>query len=187
MTRLYQLETIDWMISRYESEEGKEKQNRVADGLYRIFSSRHAAMDSIERCDPLSAIFSKWCLYLIYRPNVTVQPGATRSTVNLLPIGLDDARGEEICGCWIAPVNARPEREDIVGFDSVGMLETVVNQHVLMLPALKSRQNRNQPELYFDNMYYCIGDKWMERDSSGQFVGYKITSSEMFKDWETII
>ncbi len=86
----------------------------------------------------------------------------------------------------MAPITARPENMDVFGFDSVRMVETVVKQHVLMLPELKTQQNRNQQELYFDNMYYCIGDKWMERDSSGQFVGYKITTSEMFKDWESI-
>lgn len=185
LTRLYRMETIDWMINRYESE-GKDKHNRVADGLYRIFPSREAAIDSIKKCDPLSAIVSKGNLWLLYRPNVTTQPGATRSSVNLLKIGLDDTRGKEICGCWMAPITARPENMDVFGFDSVRMVETVVKQHVLMLPELKTQQNRNQQELYFDNMYYCIGDKWMERDSSGQFVGYKITTSEMFKDWESI-
>ena len=186
LTRLYQQETIDWIVSRYVDENASKTQSRVIEGLYSIFRNRETAIGAVLRNEPLSALILKGDVWLAYRPTGENHFNAsivkTRSSVNLLKVRFDHAAsGEEIGGCWMEPIAAGKEEEDVVNFGSIEMLENAVKQHVLMLPAMKIGQHRNT--LKFVNLYYCIGDKWTERDSSGQFVSYAI-NSEIFEDWD---
>ena len=79
------------------------------------------------------------------------------------------------------------ECSDAVGFESVPELEKSVKQHLLMLPAVETYNGagRQQDQVTFGNMYYCIGDNWTELNSSGQLIAYTITS-EMFSEWESL-
>ena len=179
LTRLYQQETIDWMLSRHANTTTGEnntmnKQDRVIEGLFSVYRSRIAAINAIEKNEPLSAIFSKGNVWLTYRPtgrNDLETGQNARSSANLLKVCfLGRDRGQEIGGCWMEPISAGggEDSNDIINFVSISMLETAVNQHILMLPAMKTEGNL----LQFENLYYCIGDKWTERDSFGNFVSY---------------
>jgi hypothetical protein len=184
MTKLYQQETIQWMLTRYASDRGVVKQDRACDGLYSIFKSRADALNAISERLPMSAILSKGVVWLTYRPSATERPvgeRGTRSQVGLLRVYFDDENGKLVCGCWMAPINVGPSSADVAAFPSVGKLEDSVRQHVLMLPALMLPDGAKDPS--FANLYYCLGDKWTERNNVGSFVDYSI-SDDMFRDWE---
>ena len=163
------------------------KKDRSIEGLYSVYRNRDAATGAILRNEPLSAIIAKGDIWLTYRPigQKDLEAGLeTRSSVSLLKLYFDcQASGKEICGCWMQPIVAGKEFEDIVGFGSFAMLEETVKQHVLLLPAMQVGQQRSVVQ--FENLYYCIGDKWTERDSSGKFVPYAI-NSDMFQGWNNL-
>ena len=190
MTKLYQQETIDWMISRGESETTTGVPSRRDEvGLYVIYKNRTDAVNAIGRCAPLSAVYAKGKVWLVYRPHgyLADNTKVSRSTVNLMQVTFDYTRGKELCGCWMAPITVSgAECSDYAGFKSVSELEKVVKQHLLMLPAVETNgAGRQQNQVTFSNMYYCIGDKWTELNSSGQLIAYTITS-EMFSEWESL-
>ena len=194
MKRLYQQETIDWIVSGYTNndEKGSLKQDRVIEGLYSVYRNRNDAINAIGRNEPLSAIIVDNDVWLTYRPTSGAMmnwnaghPPATRSSVSLLKICFGRCavnRGEEICGCWMEPIAAGDENDDKVGFGSFAMLENVVEQHVLMLPLMRVL-GQQRGVVYSENLYYCIGDKWTERDSSGNFSSYAL-HSDMFQEWK---
>ena len=182
MTKLYQQETIQWMLSRYDTDGGETKKDRVCDGLYSVFKSRSQALQAIESCLPMSGILSKGHVWITYRPSGTDCQNRTRSQVGLMRVKFDDGSGKQVCGCWMAPISVGQSNEDVAAFASLGKLEEYVNQHVLMLPALMLPEGAKDPS--FANFYYCIGDKWTERIDDGTFPGYTITN-EMFSDWES--
>jgi hypothetical protein len=179
LRRLYQQECIDRLLSDTDgrSDEEQAAESHAAEGLFYIYKSKMAATEAIKKCEPLSAISANGKLYLVFRPSGDERVvGSTRSSVHLLEVRFKDMEGDDICGCWVAPI-------EISGLTVSGLfIESqfldAVKHCILMLPVIESGKKNNG----FMNSFYAIGDDWTERIPSGEFVSSSI-HQDMFTEW----
>jgi len=151
----------------------KVKRNRDTDSILKIHSDEKDLQESVSKFCPMTGILcNENKIWLAYRP--VGRPDTSRSSVDLREVKFDDEHGELVNGvCWMAPITlARETRQ----FGSLLEVQKSFSKEiVLMLPKLGHKET-------FNNMYYCLGHKWTERNSKGYFRVPQLHAS-IFKEW----
>lgn len=184
---LYKSDGIAWLLERLNPP-GEATQCRAITDLYRVFKDTKEMREAVSTNQPLAAVIASGQLFLLYRPKESdlTECGQSksggrigRSTIWLAPLEFDDNCGQEIAGCWFAPISFARGQPDIIGIGSLEELHKVVQVRCLLLPLVC-----DQPDhICFENMYYGIADNWTERKKSGAFTSYPL-DGQLFSDWD---
>ena len=162
LRKLYQHDTLNWMMGRLDEEDGVTKQTRDAESLVKIFKSRQTMEEDCRDNSILCAILGKdGSVYLPFRP-IGEERGNTRRLVKLVRISFDDSKGEwTTTRCWTAPITIE---EQCMLYESITKVkEDVMEEILLLLPQLSKHSGK------FMNKYYAVGHLWRERMSDGEF------------------
>ena len=178
LQRIYQLEAINKVLDCVNLANGIEdvRRNRESDGLLKVFQNKELAMDSISKCQPLSAMVDgEGMVWIAFRPNDGV---SGRSAVSFIQIVFDDDAGEEKEGlCWTSPIKVNC---CVKSFDSMADTLVFVREYALLLPL------RNERSTDFINMYYTISHNWTERKRNGLFEYSELNTNKIFSDWNKV-
>ena len=175
LTRLYQHDTLQWMLQQMPASSEKiQTNNRSNESLIKIYKNRQELQDACDRNSILSVIYGiDEQIYAAYRP-IGEDTGNTRRKIKIVRIGFDDNNGEWTSSrCWTAPI--RLEDESRV-YESIHVLQQhVIDEVVLLLPQM------NEDALTFKNMYFGVGNKWRERSHDGLF-RHPVIDNTLFGD-----
>ena len=175
LKRLYQYETIDWLMSKWATPQDKKERDRSMDGLIKIHANEKEAESLVvEDPAPFTAILGKdKHLYFPFRPKGT---GSDRSSIALWQLTLNQDKGNYLGGvCWVCPIGLSNVPATI--YPSLQDVSDFVDQFVLMMPCLDNTGSE------FINMYNAIGHEWTEWDNTGAFDWFQLKNNSVFKDW----
>ena len=181
LRRIQQHEAIQWLLGSLSIDIAKKK-SREMDGVLHYFKNKNAVAQHIAKNRPMVGVLDKGnTIWIPYRPltkdypTETTERTITRASVDLVALKFDDTCGENVSGmCWMSPISVSDE---IKCFDDPFTLrDTLISQYVLMLPRM------NVDGKTFCNFYYCVGHRWTERKSSGDFTKSEI-DQQPFSKW----
>ena len=162
MRKLYQYDTLQWMLNQADASKEKSRMNRESDSMIRIFKSRSEMEDHLSENGILCGVLGRDNnAYIAYRP-IGEETGNTRRLVKLCRLRFQDEIGEWTqTMCWVAPVLGTSETRL---FQSVAEMKKDFVQEVLLLIPLTSSTTGN-----FINSYYTVGNLWRERWNDGSY------------------
>ena len=162
MRKLYQQDTLEWMMRNIQSECTPKTNNRQVNSLLKIYKNRDELLQAITRNDVLCGFVGTDCeVHLAYRP-VGEESGNTRVQVKTLMIEFRDDEGcYTTSKCWVAPIRATT---NTVVYKSLSdLLKDFIAEVILLLPQISTESDEHM------NSYYCLGNHWRERTSTGFF------------------
>ena len=163
LTKIYQHDTLEWMLRECSSETVSSKRDRSNDSLLKIYKSHQELEDACTSVMIISAFYGlDKKVYAAYRP-VGESAGNTRKKVKIKRIEFDDEAGEMSASrCWTAPIKL--VSEECQEYESVSQLrENIIDEVLMLLPLLSNERTE------FKNMYYSVGNLWRERCKDGVF------------------
>ena len=146
LDRLYQSAGIAWLLERLDPP-CEATGSRSTTDLYRVFKNSDEMLAAVGASLPLACIVAEGQLFLVYRPRVSdmaqcapINKAGTigRSTIWLAPIDFDDNDGEEIGGCWFAPVRIVKDKPHLTGIGTLVELHKIVQLRCLLLPLVSN-------------------------------------------------